>query len=162
MTTCRDSFVTLMKVVSHRRGDHLPSDATPESGTGVGALIRRYRTRPRPRKSEWKLTDALSDVDDRGRPTPATLSRQMILTRTFRPQHCADPVVHPVRCLSIVDRSATRTALRHTVTRNLPGSGRYPGVHGAHGKRHLGSGDDCGTHRHDGGRGQGPGPPSGA
>jgi hypothetical protein len=64
MTTCRDSFVTLMNVVSHRGGDHLPSDATPEAGTGEGALIRRYRTRPRPRKSEWKLTDALSDVDD--------------------------------------------------------------------------------------------------
>jgi hypothetical protein len=66
MTTCRDAFVTLMKVVSHRGGDHLPSDATPEAGTGEGALIRRYRTRPRPRKSEWKLTDALSDVDDCG------------------------------------------------------------------------------------------------
>jgi len=53
-----------MKVVSHRGGDHLPSDATPEAGTGEGALIRRYRTRPRPRKSEWKLTDALSALDE--------------------------------------------------------------------------------------------------
>jgi hypothetical protein len=39
MTTCSDELVTLMKVVSHRGADQLPSDATAEAGTGEGALM---------------------------------------------------------------------------------------------------------------------------
>src|ERR1700731_2292583 len=125
MTTCRDSFVTLMKVVSHRRGVHLPSDATPEAGTGEGALIRRYRTRPRPGKSEWKLTDALSDADECGLARGPHRSRDSQAASTFR----------------------------HTATRKFTASDRYPGQHGAHRERHLGSGNERGSHRDHGGRG---------
>ncbi len=50
---------------------------------------------------------------------------------------------------------------RPNTTRSFPGSDGYPGWHGPYRERHLGSGNERGSHRHDGGRGPGPRHPIG-